>query len=156
MQGIETAYDGVVVTDPSSRTSANGKAVLSFLVAVGNGDEAQFVQTAVFGDLAAGLAGKVAKGSKVYAEGRIRLNSWPDRTTGEQKHGLSVAAWKCELLGQIGRKRQDGAPQRCEGKTYVRLAPTDRAQRPLDGVRWTDPSAYAFNDNLDDIGGSHD
>jgi hypothetical protein len=35
----------------------------------------------------------------------LTLNTWADKTTGETKTGLNVAAWKCEKVPGIGRNR---------------------------------------------------
>jgi single-stranded DNA-binding protein len=43
-------------------------------------------------------------GNKVYVEGTLRLSEWTGRN-GEKRTGLSVAAWKTEKLGGIGRNK---------------------------------------------------
>jgi single-stranded DNA-binding protein len=47
---------------------------------------------------AAGLAKRV----EVYVEGRLTMNTWEGKD-GQQRTGLSVSAWRVEVLGQIGR-----------------------------------------------------
>ena len=58
----------------------------------------------MFGDVAASLEGRIAKGSKVYCEGSIRLNNWQSGQ-GEARSGLSISAKRCDLIGAIGRQR---------------------------------------------------
>jgi single-stranded DNA-binding protein len=88
---------------PQLKTSAAGKQWLSLSLAVDNGEEQpQWVQVAIFGDRALELAG-IEKRSKLYIEGRLTLRTW--QQGGETRAGLSVAAWKAELLGQIGRRK---------------------------------------------------
>jgi hypothetical protein len=36
----------------------------------------------------------------------LTLNTWADKSTGETKTGLNVAAWKCERVASIGKNRE--------------------------------------------------
>jgi hypothetical protein len=47
------------------------------------------------------LAG-LAKGIEVYVEGRLTMNTWEGKY-GQQRTGLSVSAWRVEVLGRIGK-----------------------------------------------------
>ncbi|MDH4981239.1 single-stranded DNA-binding protein [Hyphomicrobium sp. D-2] len=126
---IETAFSGRVGTDPERRTSQAGKPWLRFSVAVGSDDAVQWVQVAVFGQQAEDLSTRLHKGDRVYVEGTLRLNTWTDHD-GRERSGLSVAAWKGERLGAIGRNK----PRRQDKPS---LPATDeramqRTQQPLD------------------------
>jgi single-stranded DNA-binding protein len=57
----------------------------------------------VFGK-AAEAAAELRKGDRIYCEGTLKLDSWTGRD-GAERHGLSVASFKCERTHQIGRKR---------------------------------------------------
>ena len=46
-------------------------------------------------------------------EGRLRLNTW--QSNGEQRSGLALSAWKCEPMGQIGKR----APMRPAARSLV-------------------------------------
>ena len=70
----------------------------------------QWVQIAVFGETAEHLAGSLKGGDRIYVEGRLKLNRW--EKDGEQRAGLSVAAWRAEKLGAIGRKKPARARRR--------------------------------------------
>ncbi len=107
MRGIECAFFGSLARDVELKTAKSGKPWASLLVMVDTGEEkAQLVQTAVFGEVAQKLAGAV-KGTRVYCEGVLSLNQWNDKTTGEVRHGLSVAAFTAQKVGSsaIGRQR---------------------------------------------------
>ncbi len=111
MRGIECAYFGSLVRDVELKTAKSGKPWASLLVMVDTGEEkSQLVQTAIFGEVAEKLAGSV-KGTRIYIEGVLSLNQWNDKTTGEVKHGLSVAAFTCQKVGSsaIGRNRPKAA-----------------------------------------------
>lgn len=100
---IETAFIGRVGNDPELKTSASGNPWCAFNVAVGSGDNTQWLRVAVFGARAEELAGPLKKGDRIYVEGSLTLRAW--ESAGEKRFGLNVAAWKCERLGQIGRNK---------------------------------------------------
>jgi len=59
---------------------------------------------AVFAEAPERLCVALRKGDKVYVEGTLRLSEWTGKG-GEKRLGLSVAAWKAEKLGAIGRNK---------------------------------------------------
>jgi single-strand DNA-binding protein len=91
----------------------------------------QWVQIAVFGETAEQLAGCLSKADRVYVEGRLQLNRW--QKDGQERSGLSVAAWKAEKLGAIGRNKpardRDAGDAEAPRKNSARQ-PT--AQEPFD------------------------
>jgi single-stranded DNA-binding protein len=70
-----------------------------------------WVSVAVFEEKALALAG-LAKGAEVYVEGRLSL-TWAGKD-GQQRTGLSVSAWRVEVLGRIGKNRPAKAPKHAE------------------------------------------
>ena len=103
MSGIDCAFYGFCAADAEARTSEAGKPWTRMRVGVGKGDDIQWVGVAVFGH-AAEEAASLKKADKVYVEGRLTLDSWRGQD-GVERHGLSVAAFKCERTHQIGRSR---------------------------------------------------
>ncbi len=104
---IESAFIGKVTDVAGLRTSQAGKPWLALKVAVGHGeDSVQWVRTACFGAVAEQLAATLQKGDKVYCEGTLKLDRWKNGE-GEERSGLSCAAWKVEKVGAsaIGRNR---------------------------------------------------
>jgi single-stranded DNA-binding protein len=101
---IDCALYGTVVKEPRRRTSTKGKDWLSFLVRVGEGDDATWAQVSVFGDCVEQL-GELADGSRVYVEGTIRLNSWT-AGAGELKHGLAVNSFKAQHCARVGEQKK--------------------------------------------------
>jgi single-stranded DNA-binding protein len=78
------------------------------------GEEAtQWVRLVAFGDAARPLEG-LTKGAKVYAEGRLKLETWVK--DGAERSGLTLVAYRVEVLGQIGKRRPQQAvePDRAE------------------------------------------
>jgi single-stranded DNA-binding protein len=105
---IDCAFFGFLAADAEQRTSQAGKPWARLRVGVGKDEQIQWVSVAVFGK-AAEAAAKLKKGDRCYVEGTISINSWTG-SNGTERHGLSVAAFKCERTHAIGRGRDK--PQR--------------------------------------------
>ena len=90
-------------------------------------DDIQWVSVAVFGK-AAETAANLKKGDRVYVEGSIKLDAWRGND-GIERHGLSVAAFKCERTHNIGRNKpeREGRAAR-DGAAQSKPAP--RENRP--------------------------
>ena len=109
---FEVALIGTLGRDAEAKTSAAGKAYIRANIAIGNGDVTEWVNVAAFGSDPAGTS-QLTKGAKVYVEGRLTVERWTGKD-GAPRVGLSVAAWKLEPLGQIGKRRQRKPPaKRC-------------------------------------------
>lgn len=95
---------GNVSQDPQLRYSAGGSAVCNFSVATNHSIKQQdgsykdiptFHNVVVFGKMAEFIAKDVKKGYKIYVEGRISVNSWDDKNTGEKKYRTEIIANEC-------------------------------------------------------------
>ena len=146
---IDCAFIGRVGTDPELRTSQAGKPWLRFNVAVGQENAIQWVQVACFGERAAQLAGMIRKGDRIYVEGSVKLNTWVGKE-GEQRSGLSVAVWKAEKLGQIGRNRPPTSKQ--PSSAHKTCGIDQRAvrdhQRPFERSPAPRPKSSAVTDEI--------
>jgi single-strand DNA-binding protein len=100
---IDVAFYGFLAADAESRTSQAGKPWARMRCGVGKDDSIQWVNVACFGKAAEHTA-DLKKGDRVYVEGSIKLDSWRGND-GIERHGLSVAAFKCERTHNIGRNR---------------------------------------------------
>jgi single-strand DNA-binding protein len=134
MNRIEAAFFGRVGQPPELRTSQAGKPWARLSIAVGQGDEdAEWLSVAVFGDLAKRVSNTLHKGDRVYVEGTLKLERWTK--DGAERCRLSVAAWKCERLGGIGRNRpRKPNPSRAEERPVHGQDSAEQSdwQRPLD------------------------
>ena len=101
---IDCAFFGFLATDAETKVSKAGKTWVRLRVGVGRDDDLQWVSVAVFGQ-AAEVAAQLKKGDCVYVEGSIKLDTWTGND-GTERHGLSVAAFKCERTHAIGRNRE--------------------------------------------------
>ena len=115
---IDCAFYGFLAADAESRVSQAGKPWTRMRIGVGKDDLIQWVSVAVFGK-AAEAAAELKKGDRCYIEGAIAINSWRGGD-GVERHGLSVAAFKCEHTHRIGRSREK--PKRGNAAVAVSVA----------------------------------
>src|SRR4051812_27199186 len=90
---------GNLTRDPELRYTANGTPVASLRLAVNNyskGADGQRREEPIFIDVTlwqreADLASKyLSKGRPVFIEGRLKMDTWTDKTTGEPKSKMVV------------------------------------------------------------------
>jgi single-stranded DNA-binding protein len=130
MDGIEAAAAGVVMKAPELRTSQKGTAWCFFNVAIGHGEARQYAKVTAFGEVAERVCQTVEKGAKVYFEGKLAAGIWkPDR--GEPRINLDIAAWRVELLGQIGKQRPKREQRQAPARGGREYAPEFDDQIPL-------------------------
>jgi single-stranded DNA-binding protein len=115
---IEAAFFGTLGKDAEPKTSTSSKPYLLLNVRVGENEGAQWVNVRMFDAAALATADKLVKGSRVYIEGRIKLDQWTTHD-GANRAGLSCMSWHCHLA-EIGRHktkrtRQAGAPSVAAG-----------------------------------------
>src|SRR5688572_25240347 len=85
--------------------TANGTDWAGFTAVVGNGlEDSTWLRVSVFGEVARALAGSVDPNTRLYIEGRARINEYQGKD-GQRRVGLAVTAWKAERLA-IGRSRR--------------------------------------------------
>jgi single-strand DNA-binding protein len=110
---------GNLTRDPESRTFSNGGKVTKFGFAVNNRkkntqtgqweEEPMFIDCEAFnrgefGKLADTIETYCKKGSQICIEGRLQLDQWDDKTTGQKRSKHKVVVETMQLLGS----RQDG------------------------------------------------
>ena len=118
---LNAIISGSLATDPRSGTSKSGVEWANAVVRcpVGQnretGDqEAAFVQVACFGTEAAKLS-RLAKGDSLSAAGALKPSTYTSKT-GEERHGLSLAATGILSAYQIRKKSgSDSQPSRNQG-----------------------------------------
>ena len=76
-----------VAGDDCYLIDAAGKRYLTFAAGVGEGETIQWIRVACFGDRAQELASLLRKGSRVYCEGRLRLDEWESKD-GDKRRGI--------------------------------------------------------------------
>jgi len=130
---------GNLTRDPELRYTPKGTAVAKFGLAVNrkwkddNGalhEEVMFVDCDAFGRTAENLAQYVKKGTKIFLEGRLKLDQWDDKQTGQKrsKHGMLVE--RIEFLGTADKSAQ---PRQTSNDPASQPSPPDDAnQLPQD------------------------
>jgi single-strand DNA-binding protein len=110
--------------DPEMRFTASGSPVTTFRVAVGrqwrdqNGEsreETEWFSVVAWNKLAEICNQYLAKGSRVYVEGRLQTRSWEDQQSGQTRYKTEVIASDMIILdGRDGRapRDEDDAPPR--------------------------------------------
>jgi len=76
-------------------------------------EEVTFIDATFWGKTAEIVAQYFRKGSPIYIEGRLKLDSWDDKQTGQKRSKLSVVA---ESFQFVGRKAQGDTEEEPSGK----------------------------------------
>jgi single-strand DNA-binding protein len=131
MKGIQCAFTGKCGQDAELKTSKSGKPWLSVSVAIDEASEeaTTWARVVVFREMATRLYPELKKGTEVYCEGRLKLDSWTGRD-GRERSGLSVGASRVEVLGRIGVDSQSRKPEEPRG-AQPELGGHSRAEEDL-------------------------
>jgi single-strand DNA-binding protein len=103
VRGIRAAFTGRLGQGAELRTSKSGQPWVAFNVAVDEtpGEAITWIRGVMFGEWATELYPELKKGTEVYCEGRLRLESWTGKD-GRERTVLSVIVAKLVVLGRIG------------------------------------------------------
>jgi single-strand DNA-binding protein len=109
---------GNLTRDPELRYTPKGLAICKIGLAVNrnwtaeNGEkkeEVTFIDVDSFGRQAETLAQYMKKGNPILIEGRLRLDQWDDKQTGQKRSKLGVVVEGFQFLGG-GNRAEGGAP----------------------------------------------
>ena len=118
---------GNVTRDPEVRYTPKGSAVCDLGIAVNRAyttdsgekrEEVTFVDVTLWGRTAEVASEYLKKGRPVFVEGRLQMDTWDDKQTGQKRTRLRVVADNMQLLGgraqgaaeAPGESRQTSAP----------------------------------------------
>jgi len=99
---------GNLTRDPELRYTPKGTAIAKMGLAVNRvwtsetgekKEEVTFVDVDVFGRTAENVGQYMRKGSPILIEGRLRLDQWDDKQTGQKRSKLGVVAETVQFLG---------------------------------------------------------
>lgn len=108
---------GNLTRDPELRSLPSGNAVLRMSIAVNRRytgkdgearEEVTYVDIDAFGKQAETIAKYCTKGSGILVEGRLRLDQWDDRATGEKRSKLGVVLEGFTFIGGSASARSRG------------------------------------------------
>ena len=130
---------GNLTRDPELRYTPKGHATAKLAMAINrkfqvdgeNREEVTFVDIEVWGKQAEAIAQYCKKGRPLFVEGRLKLDQWDDKTTGQKRSALKVVLESFQFIG--------GRPEDTE------TAPAPRAQKPQ-----AQPEAPAGEASTDD------
>lgn len=115
---------GNLTRDPELRYTPKGMAIAKIGLAVNRNwtneagekkEEVTFVDVDAFGRQAETLAQYMKKGSPLLVEGRLKLDQWDDKQTGQKRSKLGVVVEGFQFLGGGNRNEGGGggeAPRR--------------------------------------------
>ncbi len=110
---------GNLTRDPELRYTPKGTAIAKIGLAVNRvwtneagekKEEVTFVDVDVFGRTAENVGQYMRKGRPILVEGRLRLDQWDDKQTGQKKSKLGVVAETVQFLGSAPGAGEGGAP----------------------------------------------
>ena len=102
---------GNLTRDPDLRYIPSGQAVAEFGLAVNEKrkdkeDEVIFVDCVVWSKSAENCAMYLVRGSPVFIEGKLKLETWLDKETGKNRSKIKVTALNVQFLSG-GKGKQD-------------------------------------------------
>jgi single-strand DNA-binding protein len=130
---------GNLTRDPELRYTPKGTAIAKIGVAVNRvwtneagekKEEVTFVDVDVFGRTAENVGQYMRKGRPILIEGRLRLDQWDDKQTGQKKSKLGVVAETVQFLGSAPGG-EGGAPAPARQRPAAAAAAP--AGEPLEG-----------------------
>ena len=111
---------GNLTRDPELRYTPKGTAIAKIGLAVNRvwtneagekKEEVTFVDVDIFGRTAENVGQYMRKGRPILIEGRLKLDQWDDKQTGQKKSKLGVVAETVQFLGSAnGGGGEGGAP----------------------------------------------
>lgn len=139
---------GNLTRDPEIKYTPKGMAIANFGIAVNRvwsneagekQEEVTFIDIEMFGRKAEVVGEYFKKGKPIYVEGRLKLDSWDDKTSGQKKSKLKVIGETFEFLG--GREGGTGGGGESGGES--------RPQRPAPGKPAPPPKRPPADPDLD-------
>ena len=125
---------GNLTRDPEVRMLPSGRPVCNFGIAVNRSfkdaegnykDETTFVDVESFGPSGEALARFFSKGKPIFVEGRLKLDQWDDKQTGQKRSKLGVTLENFQFLdsrnesgdggGSGGAQSSGSSPAKTQG-----------------------------------------
>lgn len=110
---------GNLTRDPELRYTPKGTAIAKVGMAINRNwttesgerkEEVTFVDVDIFGRNAENVGQYMRKGSAMFVEGRLKLDSWDDKQTGQKKTRLGIVAESVQFIGGKKEPQQSKNP----------------------------------------------
>jgi single-strand DNA-binding protein len=133
---------GNLTRDPELRYTPKGTAIAKIGVAVNRvwtneagekKEEVTFVDVDVFGRTAENVGQYMRKGRPILIEGRLRLDQWDDKQTGQKKSKLGVVAETVQFLGSPTGGGGEGSAPPASPRPQRPAPAAPSAGEPLEG-----------------------
>lgn len=126
---------GNLTRDPELRFTPKGTAIAKIGLAVNRTwytearekkEEVTFIEVDLFGKTAENVGQYLKKGSSCLIEGRLKLDQWDDKQTGQKRSKLGVAGEVVQFLGG----KSDTASQPPKTAATTQAPPPDDSDEP--------------------------
>lgn len=149
---------GNLTRDPEIRYTPKGTAVTDLGMAINRirtGDNGERIEEVTYVDVTlwgrtAELAGQyLGKGRSVFIEGRLQLDQWDDKNTGQKRSRLRVVGENMQFIGGQGGggNNNQGGGQQQQSRPPQQQQPSGDSAPPQSGGA----AASGFDDDADDI-----
>lgn len=134
----KTQLGGHLTRDPEMKYTQAGKPICKLGLAINRAwkdkdgrqhEDTTFVDVDVFGRTAENCGQFLRKGRPVFIEGRLKLDQWEDRNTGQNRSRLGVVADSVQFLG--GRSGNAPTASQNSGPATTDAMPVDDDQVPF-------------------------
>src|SRR6201993_561142 len=141
---------GNLTRDPDLRYTPKGTAVTKIGLAVNRvytgedgerKEETTFVDVTLWARLAEIAGQYLKKGRPVFVEGRLQLDTWDDKQTGQKRSRLRVVAENMQMLGSRGESEGGSRPA---GSQRRPAPPPPQRQTPKDPDLDAEPDDIPF------------
>ncbi len=127
---------GNLTRDPELRVTPKGTSICQFSLAINRSwksdsgekmEEVTYVDVEAWGKQGEVVAKYLTKGAPIYVEGRLRLESWEDKTTKQKRSRMKVVLEQFQFLASAKDAQRESAPPPAERKT-----PPQQSESPFD------------------------
>ncbi len=149
---------GNLTRDPELRHTPKGHAVSEISLAINRNwtneqgqkqEETTFVEVTFWGRQAEVIQQYVTKGSPIYIEGRLQLDSWDDKETGKKRNKLRVVGENFQFLsGKPGGQSGGGNSQGGGGYNAPASSSPQQRSGPPQGASAAPPDEFQEDDDI--------
>ncbi len=145
---------GNLTRDPELRHTPKGTAVAELGLAINRvwrdeqgqkQEDTTFVDVTLWGRLAEIAQQYLTKGSQAYIEGRLTLDTWDDKATGQKRSKLKVVGETLQLLGAKGSSAGGGSSER---PPQQQSSPSPQRSGPPQGASAAPADDYQEDDDI--------
>jgi single-strand DNA-binding protein len=138
----KTFLMGNLTRDPEVRYTPKGTAVCDISLAINRmlppeqeggerREEVTYVDVTLWGRTAENAGQYLAKGRNVFVDGRLALETWEDKPSGQKRSKLKVVAESWQFLGSKPAQGQAEAPTETKPEAnHKRQAPAGKKSKP--------------------------